>query len=482
MKKYLDYLPPILNELAQIKIISVPEDEILQKQWQAVEVITNDQWISTMTERGIIRREKILNIKPYANDTLETRRARIFERWNENRPYTYRRLIQIFDMICGFDRYMIELIHNDYKLTIRLIEVKVGDYRKTLFYDLHSMAKRVVPANLIFIVMQYDLIIIIVPIEIYSQLKLISFFGIRKESEKLYLDGSWNLDGTYWLNGYKSISWIDYYPLYLKLTSYINVKIETIFIYNQKNSFQVDISERLNLKLYSNFKLRKFPDNLYLDGSWYLDETYWLNGYKNTKWVDFYPCFLKIIDNFKPIVKVDCVNKSNFCFIVKIKSYNGLTNINNIKVKSKVNTDIALTSDTNLKFNYDCKSKYNGNFIIKTKSHNKLRDINNIKIKSKVNTDTTLTAYTNININYNGSSKDKGYFIVKAKSHNELRDINNIKIKSKVNLSLKLANKMQTQINQNSTLTITRDVWKLDGTYFLDGDRILGIEIIESIL
>ncbi len=58
--------------------------------WDAVNRILYNRFISTADEYGISRYEKMLGIYPSAEDTLESRRARVQSKWFQQIPYTIR--------------------------------------------------------------------------------------------------------------------------------------------------------------------------------------------------------------------------------------------------------------------------------------------------------------------------------------------------------------------------------------------------------
>lgn len=146
MKKVIEYLPPIFKALEQIQIISNIEDETLETQWKAVNMIIADQWIETATQRGISRREKILNIQPYPDDTLEQRRQRVLALWFSYIPYTYRTLKKILTMLCGEDGYVIELYPDIYTISL---EINLDN--KVVSADIVNLVLEMIPANLIFV-------------------------------------------------------------------------------------------------------------------------------------------------------------------------------------------------------------------------------------------------------------------------------------------------------------------------------------------
>ncbi len=145
MKNLIEYLPPIFRNLEQIQIIYAIENKTLEEQWKAVNMIIADQWIETATQRGIARREKILNIQPYPDATLEQRRQRVLALWFSYIPYTYRTLKKILTMLCGEDGYILQLYPNIYTISL---EIKLDD--KVVSTDIVNLVLEMIPANLIF--------------------------------------------------------------------------------------------------------------------------------------------------------------------------------------------------------------------------------------------------------------------------------------------------------------------------------------------
>lgn len=74
------------------------------------------------------------------------------------------------------------------------------------------MTRQMIPANLLFIFAGLYPIEIPVNTATSGRLELTSNFYARYNREFLYLDGTWKLDGTYLLNGYKKTAGLDLYP------------------------------------------------------------------------------------------------------------------------------------------------------------------------------------------------------------------------------------------------------------------------------
>lgn len=147
MPSIRDYWPEFLARVREFSVLADAEDIELEALRQAIDDVLNDQFIATATERGIARREAILGIVPYGDDTLETRRFRVAGKWLNRLPYTYRMLQERLNALLGEGHYVIELHKEPYTLTVK-IELVV----KRQFDAAQEMLREVVPANLKLIV------------------------------------------------------------------------------------------------------------------------------------------------------------------------------------------------------------------------------------------------------------------------------------------------------------------------------------------
>lgn len=139
-----DLWPPIMQELREFQKIAEIEDSLFEQLKQEIESIVDDQFIQTATEKGIARRERMLRISPFADDTLETRRFRVQGVWNDKLPYTYRVLQERLDSLCGPDGYVIELNAGEYSLNIKTELTK-----KRMFDEVVRFTRQMVPANIV---------------------------------------------------------------------------------------------------------------------------------------------------------------------------------------------------------------------------------------------------------------------------------------------------------------------------------------------
>ena len=139
-----DLWPPIMQELEEFQKIAEIEELYFEQLKQEIQNIVDDQFIQTATEKGIARREKMLKVSPFADDTLETRRFRVQGLWIDKLPYTYRVLLERLDSLCGPDGYVIELNAGEYSLNI-----KIELTRKRMFDEVVRITRQMVPANIV---------------------------------------------------------------------------------------------------------------------------------------------------------------------------------------------------------------------------------------------------------------------------------------------------------------------------------------------
>lgn len=146
-RNLIDYLPPVLKEVREFKLIFQSEQPEIADLWGSIDNALNDQFVIDATEYGVGRWEKILGIVPKVTESLDSRKFRILTRLNERLPHTVRVLEQQLETLCGKDGYIMDLNENKYRLEIR-IELS----KKRVLEEITSFVKRIIPANLILIV------------------------------------------------------------------------------------------------------------------------------------------------------------------------------------------------------------------------------------------------------------------------------------------------------------------------------------------
>lgn len=141
------YLPRVLENVLEFREIAKVETQVIKEIWDALEACMNDQFILEATEYGIARREGMLNITPFASDTLEDRRFRLLTRYNESRPYTRKWLDETLAMLCGADGYRI--VYNTGEFNVH---VKVALTAKKQENTVSELMERILPYNMMYTV------------------------------------------------------------------------------------------------------------------------------------------------------------------------------------------------------------------------------------------------------------------------------------------------------------------------------------------
>ena len=137
-----DLWPPIMQELEEFQKIAGIEELYFDQLKQEIENIVDDQFIQTATEKGIARREKMLKVVTFADDTLETRRHRILLKYLDRLPYTYKRLLQYLSSVSS--NFNVTLNNDAYELFIQIV---LAGYSQR--DALAAVLGRMIPANLV---------------------------------------------------------------------------------------------------------------------------------------------------------------------------------------------------------------------------------------------------------------------------------------------------------------------------------------------
>lgn len=97
----VSYLPPFMQNYQEpVAVLDAENPEFLLL-WKATDRVLYNHFISTADEYGISRFEKMLNIYPTSEDTLESRRSRVQSKWFNTIPYTLKVLLQKLTVLCG---------------------------------------------------------------------------------------------------------------------------------------------------------------------------------------------------------------------------------------------------------------------------------------------------------------------------------------------------------------------------------------------
>lgn len=142
----VSYLPPFMADFKEISVTLEAENPEFVLVWNAVDRVLQNEFIETADEYGISRFEKILNILPSTEDTLESRRARVQARWFNTIPYTMKAFIAKLIALCGDTDFKITKEYDKYTVTI-LTNLELFGQVEELEHIIESM----MPCNMIVI-------------------------------------------------------------------------------------------------------------------------------------------------------------------------------------------------------------------------------------------------------------------------------------------------------------------------------------------
>lgn len=106
----VSYLPPFMKSYKEPVAALDAANAEFQIVWKAVDRVLRNRFISTADEYGISRFEKLLGIYPSEDDTLESRRSRVQNKWFDNIPYTMKMLLKRLTILCNSSDFI--LSHN----------------------------------------------------------------------------------------------------------------------------------------------------------------------------------------------------------------------------------------------------------------------------------------------------------------------------------------------------------------------------------
>lgn len=141
----VSYLPPFLKEFKELPVTLEAENPEFILVWSAVDRTLSNNYIATADEYGISRFEKMLKIFPSAEDTLESRRARVMARWFNNVPYTWRVFLEKLITLCGEHNFTVTTDFLYYRIDLDVDLELFGQVE-----ELEHMIETMVPCNMVF--------------------------------------------------------------------------------------------------------------------------------------------------------------------------------------------------------------------------------------------------------------------------------------------------------------------------------------------
>lgn len=95
MLALIDYLPSFMQQFKEIQVIMDTSQPFVDNINFETEKFLKDLFILETSETGVFHYENMLNISSKLTDNLEERRYKIFLKYNETLPYTYKKLVEL---------------------------------------------------------------------------------------------------------------------------------------------------------------------------------------------------------------------------------------------------------------------------------------------------------------------------------------------------------------------------------------------------
>lgn len=140
----VSYLPPYLPEYKEMAVTLEAENPEFILVWNAADKVLKNMFIETADEYGISRFEKMLNILPSVEDTLESRRSRVQARWFNMIPYTLKAFIAKLAAVCGDSDFVITKDYLYYTIQIDTNLELFGQVE-----ELERMIAEMIPCNMV---------------------------------------------------------------------------------------------------------------------------------------------------------------------------------------------------------------------------------------------------------------------------------------------------------------------------------------------
>lgn len=182
----IEYLPLFMQEHREVKEVMTSENPEFQLTAIECEIIKDNQFIVSCDSKGIKRFEKILNISATEQEPLQSRVARVLNRWNDTVPYTFEGLIEKLEVLCGIGDFTIIKKFNEYKIEIETHLDKYGEVD-----ELQYLFQYIMPGNIEIVSRNNFYFTINAKAEIAMGMAFVNFFELSNDfNESFSLNAS----------------------------------------------------------------------------------------------------------------------------------------------------------------------------------------------------------------------------------------------------------------------------------------------------
>lgn len=139
-----EYLPPFLREYKELRAVTDAENPEFTRLYTAAERVLRNEFIETADEEGVTRFEKLLGILPSKDDTLESRRARVYSRWFTELPYTLKMFVGRLAQMSNGEEFSVTEDYDHYRVRVETCFELFGQVD-----ELERLVELMFPCNII---------------------------------------------------------------------------------------------------------------------------------------------------------------------------------------------------------------------------------------------------------------------------------------------------------------------------------------------
>ena len=168
--------PEVVLNIKEVKASIDAGDKMSDLVDRHLTELDNNITIMDSKESGIVRREKILGIKPLDTASLEDRRLEVLMRWYDTPLFTEITLRNKLDSVLGKDNYVLII-----DLDKKLVECQIELTRRLMFKSVQELFEQMVPLDyLLSVVLRYNQHLTLHKFT-HGQLKAYTHFSLRND-------------------------------------------------------------------------------------------------------------------------------------------------------------------------------------------------------------------------------------------------------------------------------------------------------------
>lgn len=291
----INLLPDYFRPIKEFGQLMERDGEKLDELERNIRRVRDNCFIQTCDEETIADYEKKLQITGNTNLSLEERKTFVLLRYNMRPTYTISMLKEILGTLAGEGNYSIHPRYGSYELKVQVINRELEMAKRV-----YAMIFFIVPAHIRLLFYAKHQGGVEIPVRYSAAVRFRLSFYPRYNLPLLYLDDSWEMDGSKNLSGYNDAETIDLHPVKIRFRSAVqngvasranqmrilarvkeNPQTFLVVRISQKVEREVEVKTRMRIQCSASCptgnQAAMHQEN-YLDDEWVLDGNRALDG------------------------------------------------------------------------------------------------------------------------------------------------------------------------------------------------------------